>query len=148
MTNNGNIKDNDIILRPLPWRWFFYHWGINSLGILIGIRIITIIKGSSFTSSFLGFFIGVTIVTFWFSRYTDNWKIIISDNEIKGGWKKGKRIIIPLVEIDRRRSFKQSAFKKLFGIDYIFSNTGQKIYVESITLGKDQVERLRAKLNL
>lgn len=147
MTNNDDNKDA-VIFKPLPWRWFFYHWAINSISVLIGIRIITLIRDKAFTSSFLGYFIGITVVTLLFSRYTDNWKIIISEHDIKGGWKKGKRIIIPIDEIDRKRSFKKTLFGKLLGYDYIFSNSGQKVYVENISLGKDQVARLRSRLNI
>ena len=95
-----------------------------------------------------GLAIGSALVHLLFSRYTENWKVTITEDSILGGWKKGKRIIIPIREIDRDRSLKKSFFGKLFGFDYIFSKTGQKIYVESLSLGKEQVGQLRSILKI
>ncbi len=70
----------------------------------------------------------------------------ITEHEILGSWKKGNRIIIQIEEIDRSKSFKKTLLGKLFGFDHIFSKVGQRIYVESISLGRDQVAQIRSIL--
>jgi hypothetical protein len=141
--------EGNLIFKPLPWRWFFYHWALTLVSVLIGLRIVTLLFGAeNFTYSFIGFFIGITIVMVLFSRYPDNWKIIITKQDIKGGWKRGKRVILSIDEIDRDRSFKKTALGKLFGFDYIYSKSGQKIYVESISLGREQVGHIKSILKL
>ena len=141
--------EGNLIFKPLPWRWFFYHWAITLISAFIGLRIVTLLfRAENFTNSFLGFFIGITIVMVLFSRYPDNWKIIITKQDIKGGWTRGKRIIISIDEIDRTRSFQKTTFGKLFGFDYIYSKSRQKIYVESISLGREQVAQIKSTLKI
>jgi hypothetical protein len=141
--------EGNLIFKPLPWRWFIYHWAITLVSAFIALRIVTLLlRFENFTNSFLGFFIGMTIVMVLFSRYPDNWKIVITKHDIKGGWKRGKRIIIPIDDIDRTRSFRKTPFGKLFGFDYIFSKRGQKIYVESISLGGEQVAQIKSILKM
>lgn len=141
--------EGNLIFKPLPWRWFFYHWAITLVSAFIGLRIVTLIfRAENFTNSFMGFFIGMTIVMVLFSRYTDNWKLIITKQDIKGGWKRGKRIIIPIDEIDRNRSFHKTTLGRLFGFDHIYSKSGQKIYVESISIGREQVAQIKSILKI
>ncbi len=141
--------EGNLIFKPLPWRWFFYHWAITLVSAFIGLRIVTtLLSAENFINSFLGFFIGMTVVMVLFSRYPDNWKIVITKQEIKGGWKRGKKIIIPIDEIDRNRSFRKTTFGKLLGFDYIYSKNGQKIYVESISLGREQVAQIKSVLKI
>ncbi len=148
MINKDGIKDN-LVLKPLPWRWFLYHWVITSISAWFGIRIVILLfRSENFTPFFLGFFIAVTVMIFLFSRHTENWKITISEHDIKGGWKRGRRIIIPIDEIDRSRSFKKTLFGKLLGFDYVFSKSGQKIYFESISFGREQVAQIRSILKI
>lgn len=90
----------------------------------------------------------MTIVMVLLSRYPDNWKIVITKQDIKGGWKRGKRIVISIDEIDRIRTFKKTPFGKLLGFNYIYSKSGQKIYVESISLGKEQVGEIKSILKI
>ncbi len=143
---NKDDEDN-LIFKPSPWRWFFYHWALTLVSAFIGLRIITLLFGfDNFTNSFFGFLIGMTIVMVLFSRYPDNWKIVITKHDIKGSWKRGKRIIIPIDDIDRNRSFQKTTFGKLFGFDYIYSRSGQKIYVESISFGREQVAQIKSIL--
>ena len=145
----NNDDEGNLIFKPLPWRWFFYHWAITLVSAFIGLRIVTLLlRAENFINSFLGFFIGMTVVMVLFSRYPDNWKIVITKQEIKGAWKRGKRIIIPIDEIDRNRSFQQTTFGKLLGFDYIYSKSGLKIYVESISLGREQVAEIKSILKI
>lgn len=147
MTNNDDIN-NETIFKPRPWRWFFYHWAITLVSAFIGLRIVTLLfRAENFMNSFW-FFFGMTIVMVLFSRYPDNWKIVITKHDIKGGWKRGKRIIIPMDDIDKTRSFRKTPFGKLFGFDYIFSKSGQRIYVESISLGGEQVAQIKSILKI
>jgi hypothetical protein len=147
MNNNGINKD--IIFKPQPWRWFFFHWPINTIALALGGPLAASLSGRHYSLELIpGIVIVSAVVHLLFSRYTDNWKVIISENEILGGWKKGKRIIIPFEDIDRTRSFQKTTAGKLFGFDYIYSKSGQKIYVESISLGREQVYQIKSTLKI
>ena len=149
MTNIDNDIIDEMIFKPCPWRWFFYHWALTLAAAFVGFGIVPLLCGfKNIAHSFPGLLLGVTIVMALFSRYPDNWKIVITEDEIRGGWKGGKRIIIPIDDIDRARSFRKTALGKLLGFDYIYSRGGQKIYVESISLGREQVSQIKSILKV
>ncbi len=148
--NNKDIIEDKIIFKPQPWRWFFYHWPINSVAAFLGIILASLMSpGGSFLYSAEGFLVSITIIHILFSRHTEKWKITISDRDIEGPGKyTWKNVKFQTEQIDRNKSFTRTLFGKLLGFDYICSTTGQKIYVDSVSLGKEQVASLRSKLGI
>jgi hypothetical protein len=150
MKNKKNIINDNQIFQPQPWRWFFYHLAINSVAAFLGILLASFFtSGGTFIYSVVGFLVGITIVTFLFSRHTEKWKITISAKDIEGpGKNTWKNVKFQIKQIDRQKSFIRSLYGRLLAFDYICSTTGQKIYVDSVSLGKEQVASLRSKLGM
>ncbi len=151
MTDDKNVISDNQIFKPQILRWFFYHWVFNLTAMLLGgsIALLLTNRGDFSVSWIIGALVGITVVTIYFSLHTERFEITISDGDIEGPGKNARKTVkFQIDQIDRSRSFKRTLFGKLFGFDHIYSTTGQKIYVESVSFGKDQVDLLRSKLKV
>lgn len=151
MTDDNDVISDYQIFKPQVLRWFLYHWVFNLTAMLLGGGIGMLLTNRVIlsVSGIIGCLVGITVVTLYFSLHTERFEITISDGDIEGPGKNARRTVrFQIDQIDRSRSFKRTLFGKLLGVDHIYSTTGQKIYVESVSFGKNQVDLLRAKLKL
>ncbi len=136
-----------LILKPRPWRWFVCNWTIYTIGAIIGTGIYRLFRPGPLFSGFLEvYIICLTVGLILYSRRSEKWQIVVSARAVEGPAMSilDERTQIEIEQIDRFRKSPVGALGK----DYICSKTGEKIFVDSLALGKEQVLLLRSRLKI
>jgi hypothetical protein len=139
-----------ILIKPTLRRYILFQGtqlGFFCLSVSL-IAFILILSNSPITTgiqiavfgSILGQIVALVIVA---KPYLDHHQIVISDGSITGPevWK--RRITFPLRELDKVKNSQQKLKNTFWNTYYIYSQNGQKTYLNSFLFDQAQLDRLR-----